>query len=195
LKRILNITSASNITIAGDSAGGNLALGLLSHIKSPKSGIEEIKFEGKLKGMCLICPFLSFNYDKESYIRNGNRDMLNSVFAIQANDKFRPPGVTDENMAEDPYASPRDAPGGWWRNCPVERIFLVAGEYEVFHDDAVAFGKRLEMEAAPTGTKVDLLVAAKECHDVVIIDEALGLKEGESAKAIAAWMGGQNSRG
>lgn len=64
LKHILKLTPPSKITIAGDSAGGHLSLSLLAHLMHPSPDAPEVNLSSPLAGICLICPFLSFDYDK-----------------------------------------------------------------------------------------------------------------------------------
>jgi acetyl esterase/lipase len=187
LRKVLTVTSPSHITIGGDSAGGHLTTSLLSHLMHPAKDVEPITLTEKLAGICLICPFLSFNYDKKSYTTNAGKDYLQLEHMREFNASFKPPGLSDEEAMKDPGLSPLDAPLGWWKNAPVQRILLTAGVWEVFLDDVVAFLKRLEEEA--TGTKVELVVGRKEVHAAPIVDTSFNLEDGDSAKAILAWMG------
>ncbi|KAN0091695.1 alpha/beta-hydrolase [Hyaloscypha variabilis] len=187
LKSILNISSPSHITIGGDSAGGHLSTGLLSHLMHPAKDLEPIPLTEKLGGICLICPFLSFDYEKKSYSTNAQRDYLQLKDIKSLNADFKPVGLSDADALQDPGLSPLDAPKGWWRDCPVERILVTAGAWEVFLDDVVAFSARLKEEAMP-GTKVDLVVGSREVHAACIVDSSIGLSEGETAKAILAWI-------
>jgi hypothetical protein len=78
LKHILSLTPPEQITIAGGSAGGHLTLNLLSHLLHPFKTLEPISLlnGGKLGGTCPNSPFLSFDYGKDSYSRNKDRDCL-----------------------------------------------------------------------------------------------------------------------
>jgi acetyl esterase/lipase len=187
LRKVLTITSPSHITIAGDSAGAHLSTTLLSHLMHPAKDTEPIILSEKLRGICLICPFLSFDYEKKSYAYNAPRDYLQLKDIKEFNVNFKPAGLSDEEAIKDPGLSPLDAPDGWWKGAPVERVLLIAGVLEVFLDDIVLFSERLKKEMEP-GTKVDLVVGAKEVHAACIVDKVLGLKEGETAKAVLAWM-------
>jgi acetyl esterase/lipase len=192
LRKVLTITTPSCITIAGDSAGGHLSTSLLSHLMHPAKDIEQIILEEKLAGICLICPFLSLDYEKKSYIYNAGRDYLQLKDIVEFNENFKARGLSDEEAIKDPGLSPLDAPKGWWENAPVKRIILTAGVWEVFLDDIVLFSRRLREEAEP-GTKIDFVVGEKEVHAACIVDTALGLKEGHTATAVLAWM--SNSSG
>ncbi|KAE8445990.1 hypothetical protein EG329_012629 [Mollisiaceae sp. DMI_Dod_QoI] len=189
LKHILTITSPSKVIIAGDSAGAHLTLSLLSHIIHPSRDIEPFLLSESLRGVCAMCPIVSFNYGRNrSYEYNADRDYLSLRKMKEMMENFKPPGLTDEEALKDPRLSPLDAPKGWWENCPVERIMLTMGEWEVFLDDCKLFGKRLEDEAAPK-TKIELVLGRKEVHGACIMDTFLGLEDGDSTKAVFAWMG------
>jgi hypothetical protein len=99
--------------------------------------------------MCPISPFLSFDYGKDSYIRNKRGSCLTLQMAEGFNENFKPKGMSDEVAVKDPGLSSADAEIGWWKDAPVERMMLVWGAYEVFADDNAALGRKLveEVEA------------------------------------------------
>lgn len=71
--------SPSKILVAGDSAGGNLALSLLSHIRHPHPGVFPIKLQCPLGGALLISPWVSFRTDSPSYKSNVHLDVLSPL--------------------------------------------------------------------------------------------------------------------
>jgi acetyl esterase/lipase len=187
LRFILASTPASKIILAGDSAGGHLAIGVLSHLSHPANGIEELELKDKLAGVCLISPFLSFNYAKDSYSVNGKYDYISLKATKRFNSTFKPIGLSDEDAIKEPALSPLDAPDGWWRNLPVDRLMLTMGSWETFLDDNIAFGHRLKHEAAPV-TKIDIVTGSKEVHCAAIVDQGFGIADGDTSQAILAWM-------
>lgn len=188
LSHLLSLTPASKITIAGDSAGAHLVVGLLSHITHPSKDIIPLQLSEKIGGFCLISPFLSFNYNKESYFSNAENDFLTLQTVKNFNKALKPEGMTDYDAGINPYISPLDAREGWWRNLPVDKIILTMGSWELFRDDCVAFGKRLEKEAATTGTQVHCVLGANEVHASPVIDRMCGLLDGETTDAVEQWM-------
>ena len=66
-------------------------------------------------------------------------------------------------------------------------VLLMMGSREVYLDDYVAFGRRLQ-EAADTGTKVSVVQCSKEVYAACIVDQLLGLGHSDMTKAIPAWM-------
>ncbi|KUJ09700.1 alpha/beta-hydrolase [Mollisia scopiformis] len=187
LKHILTITPPSRIFIAGDSAGAHLSLSLLSHIMHPLPGVTPIKLSEDLGGICPMSPFLSFDYNKESYDYNAERDYLSLSQVKEFNASFKKPGLTDEEALKDPALSLGDAPAGWWKNCPVDRVLLTMGAWEVFLDDCKAFGERLQSEASPK-TMVEVVIGRKEVHAPCLQDTFLKRKDGDSWNAVMNWM-------
>ena len=191
LKHILRTAPPSKIIIAGDSAGGHLATVLLSHLNHPAGDIESVKILEPLKGICLISPFLSFDYKKSSYQTLAKYDYLTLEHMKELNENFKPIGLSDQDAIQDPYLSPLDAPPGWWKESRVSRILLVVGSWEVFLDDCIAFRQRLQ-EAADTGTRVELVQCSKEVHAACVADQVFDL-EYDSTKTILAWMSDMTS--
>ncbi|KAF8849621.1 hypothetical protein BDZ45DRAFT_680395 [Acephala macrosclerotiorum] len=112
----------------------------------PSLDAPEVNLSSPLAGICLICPFLGFDYDKGSYAFNVQKYFLTLDAVKSFNANFKPPGLSDEDALKDHRLSPLDAPAGWWKDCPVDRILLLMGEWEVFLGDCVEFGKRLQGE-------------------------------------------------
>lgn len=64
------------IIIAGDSAGGNLSLAVLSHLMHPHPDVPEIKLREPLMAALLISPWAQFVPDDESIKRYQASDMV-----------------------------------------------------------------------------------------------------------------------
>ncbi|CZR66467.1 uncharacterized protein PAC_16368 [Phialocephala subalpina] len=188
LKHILAITSPSKVLIAGDSAGGHLALSLLSHLTHPSKDIEALPLSENLGGICVNSPVLSFNYDNcKSYQYNGDKDYLSLRMMKEFHENFKAPGMSDEEAIKDPRISPLDAPVGWWADLPVNRILLTMAAWEVFLDDCTRFGERLQGEAA-SKTKADVVLGMREVHSPCVMDAFLDREDGDSTAAVLAWM-------
>jgi acetyl esterase/lipase len=128
---------ASQIILAGDSAGGNMCLGVLSHIMHPSPEFPELKLgEGdKLKAIVGVAPWVSFNLDWPSEVKNRYKDLVSS-YAGGMWSKDYLAGKQSTN-----YAEPLDAPAEWWKDAKVEQMLAVAGANEVLVD---AIGKWVE---------------------------------------------------
>jgi hypothetical protein len=57
------------------------------------------------------------------------------------------------------------------------------GEWEIFLDDCVEFGKRLQGEVEKK-TKVDAVLGKTEVHVQCVMDQTLGLEDEDTAKAV-----------
>ncbi|PYH63687.1 uncharacterized protein BO88DRAFT_352690, partial [Aspergillus vadensis CBS 113365] len=69
--------SVNNIVVAGDSAGGNLALGIVSHILLPHPDIS-VAFAPKesLSGPLQLCPWATFFRKRDFIERNKFKDSI-----------------------------------------------------------------------------------------------------------------------
>jgi acetyl esterase/lipase len=59
--------SPYDILISGGSAGGNLAVAVLSHIPHPHPDVAPIKLQQPLLGTMLYSPWVSFKTDYSSF--------------------------------------------------------------------------------------------------------------------------------
>jgi acetyl esterase/lipase len=121
---------ASDIILAGDSAGGNMALAVLSHIKTPSPDLPPIILseEDKLKALVLIAPWTSFRTDFPSAERNKYKDIV-TEYAGSAWSKDYLAGKETS-----PYAEALLAPDDWWKGARVEQLLAVAGADELLVD-------------------------------------------------------------
>jgi len=136
--------SPSNIIIAGDSAGGNLALQLASLLLHPiyrchcrRDPIHEALMLARpppgpqqpFGGLLLISPGIGFSTDAPSYVRNSARDLIPfSAYQLFSDtvQQVVPPALRY-------YIGPRLAPRGWWTGLGrvFPRVLVTAGEYEM----------------------------------------------------------------
>lgn len=132
----------SSIFLAGDSAGGNIALGLISHGLHPLPGVEEVKLQEPLGGMLLYSPSVTSSMQWDSMQRNKEKDMLpvekvpvwgalysGQVASLQVNG--------EELMVQtSPYLEPCVAGEEWWRDMSraVKTVLVMSGGDELFAD-------------------------------------------------------------
>ncbi|TVY54411.1 Steryl acetyl hydrolase 1 [Lachnellula cervina] len=153
----------SNIILAGDSAGGNLAVGLLAHISHPHPGLHgvdvpkvELGEGGKFKGALLISPWVSFNLDGESWTRNEYKDCLCKKSGQQWSSAFlNHPQPLDP--VSDYYNQAVTAPESWWEGAAVESVLIVAGREEVLVDGITEFAGKFSRGVGSAG-KVEFRV-------------------------------------
>ncbi|TVY17975.1 Steryl acetyl hydrolase 1 [Lachnellula arida] len=187
----------SNILLAGDSAGGNLAVGLLSHISHPHPGLHgvyvpkvELGEDGnaKFKGAVLISPWVSFNLDSESWIRNEYKDCLCKKAGQQWSSAFLDHPQPLDSVS-DYYNQAVTAPESWWEGAAVESVLIVAGRDEVLVDGITEFAGKFSRGVGGAGN-VEFRVL-EGYHVQSTIDLQLGYtesQEGEQAKFIKSWI-------
>ncbi|EAU37761.1 predicted protein [Aspergillus terreus NIH2624] len=172
---------AKNIAIGGDSAGGNLVLGILSHIAHPHPGISEGFIPDEpFAGALIHCPWVTFDQTWPSIERNKHKDSVpllpNSVHA-----KYFLGDAPSDN-----YNEPLSAPPEWWAGLNARMLLLLSGEDDIMVDSHHAFGKIL-VSANPYNT--EMVVAGGEGHVAPVLDLMLGDRnEFESSKRMKQWL-------
>ena len=148
-----------NVSIAGDSAGANLSIGVLSHLIHPHPEIPPLHFrEGeKLGAAILLAPWASFRTDWPSNATNARKDIV----SIPINNLWS--GSFLGGSKRDAYNEPLSAEPSWWKGLDgvVEEILIVAGGDEVLVDSIRELARRFESVHG----KVTKVVAESEWHD------------------------------
>ncbi|OJJ57372.1 hypothetical protein ASPSYDRAFT_90664 [Aspergillus sydowii CBS 593.65] len=171
------------IILGGDSAGGNLVLGILSHLSHPHpdpSIPAGPYIHEDLAGALLMGPWVSFDQTWPSIKRNINRDCVSLV----------PSSVSAENWLGqkplDKYNEPLRAPVDWWSNVKARQLLLVTGADDLMVDSHEAFAANLKL-ANPHKTEV--VIAPGEGHIAPILNLMLGdHSEYQSTIAMKKWL-------
>lgn len=178
--------SPSDILIAGDSAGGGLALSLLSHLLHPHLDISKIQLLEPLRGAFLYSPWVSFDTTHDSFERNAQKDVLvpNMLrkwggMYLGTVDGETDPGIT---TGGNNYSEPLLSNASWWRgmNNVVRDIWIFAGNDEIFTDSLHAFGVKLRdgwKDGGGVEENVVLEFGEDEAHIGPILDVMLQYKE------------------
>jgi len=129
------------VVVAGDSAGGTLAMGLL--LRSLASGEASLPMPAGAVG---ISPWLDLACSSESYVRNAALDPAANAEGL----RFLGRGYVRDTPVTDPLASPFYAPdlAGL---CP---LLLQVGGAETLYDEVVDFGRRAEAAGVPVSLQV-----------------------------------------
>lgn len=144
----------SNIVIGGDSAGGNLTLQLASHLLHPLAGIPAPPtLSQPLAGALLISPWVSYNIDAPSYVRNDGKDVIYSRSYKFMGDLVKL-GVTPEL---EHHVEPATAPASWWSGLDgvFPRILITAGEHEGLFDQIIDTSSVFREHVKDTTTVVE----------------------------------------
>jgi acetyl esterase/lipase len=71
------------IILAGDSAGGHMALSLISHLLHPHSDVSKVELSEPLAGVILVSPWVKFATDDDSVKRNMTSDYVTAAAATR----------------------------------------------------------------------------------------------------------------
>lgn len=181
-----------NLILMGDSAGGGLAVSLLSHISHPHPStvipIPKVHLASPLLGAVLISPWVSFDTTAPSFERNKWKDCI----GIEAGKKWSTAFMAcpwPHSEASDFYNQASTAPSEWWEGLKVGSVLITAGAEEVLLDGIREFSKTLSKGFG--GDKVECFIAEGECHDQPNVDLQLGFtekNEGLQAKEVKRWI-------
>ncbi|EXJ78170.1 hypothetical protein A1O3_09331 [Capronia epimyces CBS 606.96] len=183
----------ANMIISGNSAGGNLAMGVISHLLHPHPSCVPLTTTEAFAALLLMSPWISMCYAAASYGRsaNGERDVLHVSSLERWANLWKGTGTGPAD--HDAYTNPYRAPPGWWAGLGTvaRRILITAGAQELMVDDICAFGHCLLKHHSDAGAHaaVQIAVAADESHDQAIIDLDFGFpRRGESARCMMDWV-------
>ncbi|KAL5048546.1 hypothetical protein BDW71DRAFT_195852 [Aspergillus fruticulosus] len=166
------------IILAGDSAGGNLALALISHILHPHPQVNAVTLSGDLAGVALLSPWVTFETSSESMKSNQHRDAL----AIPALNKWA--SLFKSSAPSDPYLEPLSAPEGWWQGLPAKKILVLAGANELFVDDILRFAGQL----SGIVQNVALHATPGEAHDHLVMEFLMGHPRTQQRDIFEKWV-------
>jgi acetyl esterase/lipase len=170
----------SNIFVSGDSAGGNLAMSLLSHLLHPHPHVPAVHLQEPLGGALLYSPWVSFSTDYPSF-DNLLLDVLpplvlrkwSAMFLNKANPAN--PEADPGPIAGDAYTEAAKNPASWWegmhRVC--SHVLVAYGSSEVLVDaieELEAPLKKGWAEGGGDASAVVFLKGAKEAHIAPIVD-------------------------
>ncbi|KAI2997374.1 hypothetical protein CBS147346_8768 [Aspergillus niger] len=118
--------------------------------------------------------------DYDSCRRNASRDLVSVKLLIYWADMFL--GDTEP----DSYNPPAGAPGGWWRDLPVEEIFIGVGGQEILYDSIIKTARKIKAEH----TGVTIGIAHLEVHCEALSPFNPGMMSPDQYKALLAWLKG-----
>ncbi|KAJ7057963.1 Alpha/Beta hydrolase protein [Mycena amicta] len=161
----------SNLQLAGDSAGGNLILQLLSHALHPIPSIPRISLAAPLRGAFLISPWTSLSASSPSHFSNDGLDFISrgtmSAWGTQILKDIPPEHIV--------FAEAVRAPEDWFAGTDAvfQRVLVSAGGAECLRDDIVAFAEAFKKQHKDT----ELVVQANGLHEDMFLDFVLGEKK------------------
>ncbi|KAL9023314.1 MAG: hypothetical protein Q9196_007280 [Gyalolechia fulgens] len=133
--------ASEKLILAGDSAGGHLALSLLVHLHKPHPSIPWIDAKFSKPGLLLLLsPCLSVHHEPPSYVRNASVDTLTPKFVRRAISLFLTGRAKATKIDEAPemnspymeFLTPE--PRIDWQTVLPSRVWVSAGGDEIFLD-------------------------------------------------------------
>ncbi|KAI1207991.1 Alpha/Beta hydrolase protein [Annulohypoxylon truncatum] len=175
--------SYSQLLIGGDSAGGNLTIGLLSHLSHPHPTIPALNSHGwNIKGAILLSPWVSLlDLDSQSFRENRPKDGLSGPGLKAWANAFMKPAQRDN------YNCPLYATSEWWRDVRAESILVLAGENEILVDQIRQFAEKLKEH---NEEEVDILISPGEAHNPPVDERQLGIhgQNGMMENKLCQWI-------
>ncbi|EXJ65787.1 uncharacterized protein A1O5_11028 [Cladophialophora psammophila CBS 110553] len=169
----------SDVIIGGDSAGGNLTLGILSATKHSHPGIPWLELASPLKGALLISPWVDLSVGtSKSWIENKDKDIVSTTIIPELVGNL----VSDDERGE--FSDPARADSKWWADTPVSSILALAGTHELFCDDIREVCHKLK----EAGLNVEAVECPKQVHIDCMLDAQSGLEHGAMSHAIWDWL-------
>ncbi|KAI9924921.1 hypothetical protein ASPWEDRAFT_31766 [Aspergillus wentii DTO 134E9] len=169
----------SDVLIAGDSAGVNIILALLSHLAHPHPEIPPIDLhDEKLGGALLISPWVTFDTTAASMKYNFYHDHVHPGLLDISAKKFLGDSETDA------YNEPLKAPADWWKDLQTQQLSILAAECEIFFDDIIAFADKVKIHNPQT----QVLIASGEVHVQMVMDKILKVPSPKSQRYFEQWL-------
>lgn len=155
-----------------------MSLGLISHILHPLKGLKPLSLEEPLAGLLLISPWLSFESDSKSYVRNKGRD----IHGAQSMHEWA--GDFALRSERNNWSEHIRADYLWWKSFPAQKTLNIWGECELFQDDIAKFGEVL----VRAGAEVTNIECPKQVHIDCILDAQTDLEIGPMSTEIWKWL-------
>jgi acetyl esterase/lipase len=180
--------------MGGDSAGGNLTLGVLSHLAHPHPEIQPLVLPSKINAALLISPWASLTQTHTpAFVTNAERDMFDERALKRWSAAFL--GSTSP-FAGDFYSEPILAAPDWWTPVAdvVGDVLIWGGENEVLIDGILAFSEKFTKGFGAKGRSVHTVVTPKACHVEMIVERIMGYKGDTgtgSQQVVQAWVKSQ----
>ncbi|KAL6694162.1 alpha/beta-hydrolase [Trichoderma pleuroticola] len=181
LKYLLEKTgrNPSDITLVGDSAAGNLALALLSHISHPLPNVPLLELKEDLQGVILVSPITDFDAAPPSAIENAKKDWLDQNAIKTWGDNYA------GNSVRDVYINPGGASEEWWKDIRVKTAIVLYGEYELARDSIETWVTKFKKHNPAT----TVILGQGEFHAQPIMDLMRGSKvPSRQAEALKSWL-------
>ncbi|KAI9369161.1 Alpha/Beta hydrolase protein [Aspergillus egyptiacus] len=170
---------ADNVILGGDSAGGNLVAGVLSHLAHPHPAIDpiELKDDARLAGAVMIAPWTMLNPDLAGRVIDCRGDLITPVVGPLWSVGYYGDAPSDF------YTDLNNAPSDWYATFPVRKILVCGGEREILLPVIEDFVTKLR---AGFKGEVEFCIGKGEAHVAPVYNLYLGdrreTQQGQRAK-------------
>ena len=180
LRHVLQSYQPEQVLLGGDSAGGNLVGGVLSHLAHIHPDIEPLPLpEGQqLKGAMLLSPWTLM----ESEFADQKIDSTGDIITEHVAGPWS--GGYLGSATRDLYTDLSKAPREWFAEFPVQRILICVGGTEIMFPMLEDLVKRMR-----EAREVETVVGENECHVAPVYHLYLGEnRETQQGKKIKTWL-------
>lgn len=168
-----------NVFIGGDSAGGNLVGGVLSHIAHPHPQISPLSIDENLGGAIMVAPWtmLETDFPEEDIYAGG--DLITQAVA-------KPWASTYLGSAKrDYYTDLSLAPSDWYHDFKVNSVLITGGGNEILLPIIKDFAAKFQAGFSP----VEFFIGKRECHVAPIYNLYIGdSTETQQGKRMKEWL-------
>ena len=135
--------SPARVLLGGDSAGGNLVVGVLSHLAHPHPAITELKLAEPLAAAAVIAPWTSLDETHSEQDIYCGGDLITPYVSKPWSRAYL------GSARRDYYTDASDAPSSWFKDFPVKQILVLGGQNEVLLPVIEDFVQKLKVRKSP----------------------------------------------
>ncbi|KAJ9629349.1 hypothetical protein H2203_001722 [Taxawa tesnikishii (nom. ined.)] len=185
LRYLLKTRGPERIIIGGDSAGGNLNLGLLAHLQRPHPDIAPVSFRqgGRLRAVLCISPRCSNDCSASSFEYNALNDFIGPEQVEMFTSNWQP----DYSHV---WSTPVRGDKAFWgeaTNKYAEKVLLAVGGHECYLDDVVRMAEMMGAEEGE-GKKIQLAICKGDMHCQCVLDAGARIENGNMTRAVIDWL-------
>lgn len=183
-----------DLIIGGDSAGGNLASQIMSHLLHPHPDAKEVSLAHgeRIAGVFAVSPWVSARTNDRSMSDNALIDMLSPTIIRKLNHEHLGNHAlyNAEKKRNQGWAMPADVDtGAWYKGLGkfVERLYVTVGTQEVFRDQSIVLAEGIRR----TNPDIEVVLEERydEAHDFIVL-EGGRREDGSATRRMRRWVEG-----
>lgn len=184
-----------NITLMGDSAGGNLVLGVLSHLMHPHPEIQALEGKGRVKGAVSCSPVTVMDAENERFRTHESQDPASAATIRVWLANYLGSSRTDS------WNEPLNVDARWWSRLDdvVGGVLVTVASNEMMAADTIACAEKIKVSLLvrighlltlqQTAYKgATLFKSEVDFHAQPGIGPSMGLGPGETSEVITEWV-------